>query len=167
MKRKLLGIALMAITMLVSASTVSAYSETSYMAGPETTNGGFTTTGITKITSPTYNYVRGDRTYVFFTSLGTLRASSSIAKDYRAILIWSFEDDVEPNQDEEIKVYTGHFMQRQLATIQYSSTTSPNNIDSNGDPTVELYLKQHMEAFDGDVIGGNNGPVYYYKFRVD
>lgn len=164
MKKKIAFGILLCLAML-TATPVFAYNETSYMLGPNAYCGGWSSSGITNISSPSYSSVRGDKTYTYFNYLGTLRTVSVAGN--REIFINLMESDVDPNEDDLVKTYVGTIEQRTLTKIKYRDTTTTGNIDSSGDNTVELYISQNMDYLPGDVEFGDNGPLFYYKFRVD
>lgn len=166
MKKLLMMVTILTIAVFGAASTYAAAS-TSKLSGPEAFAGYSTYTSNYKLTSPTYSSVRGDRTHIAFYDIGYLRSGVCVMDNNRTILVQVREDDAAPNEDEVVLKYNGKFSGLKLTELNYSSTPTPGNIDSAGDPTVELYVHQTISATSGDYTSVTNGPLFNFILSVD
>lgn len=86
--------------------------------------------------------------------------------EYRPMNVRLYEYDVAPNADDLVKTYEGKISGRTLTDIWLSSTDDTGNIDSEGDPTAELYLSAYMTYISGDSISSDNR-IFWYNIYVD
>lgn len=129
---------------------------------------GKTTTGdVVSLTSPNYDSVKGTRTYFYLNYGGYLESYACASNSNRKAYVKMYEDDVYPNADDLVKTYKFGFSGRQLVKAVESITTNDTgNIDSSGDPTVELYITLSIDEVTGDT-SKSNGPIFGYHFEID
>ena len=146
---------------------VSAKTYSEIETGPEAFSGRTTTTSVIDITSNVYDYIRGDRTYFYVKAFGNLRDGVCVADSSRKATVRLYEDDVYPNDDELVKIYTFSFEGRNLSGANIQTEVKHSGaIDSGDDNTVELYHTLYISPVAGD-SGATNGPIYTYQYAVD
>ena len=163
--KKSISVLLIMVMLLVGIQNVGARKYTNVLVGPDVFSGRKVTSAIERISSVDYNTIVGRRTYFYGVVLGNLR--ESVCKvGPRTATFELFEDDVHPNEDELVKIYKGSFDGLQLQSIVLDRLNADHNIDSSGDPEVELYHTTFVSEVSGD-RGDTNGPLITYQYAVD
>jgi len=163
MKRKLsllVAILSIAFTLDVSAATTSGV-----QPGPGLTPGTFTATPAYALTTTKSNKtVTGPDTSVIFSGYSIL-PKGLMDNNNRKMTVILMEEDQYPNEDDKVKTYVWTFQNKIMKNVTIT-TNDYGNIDSAGDPTVELYLNTYLEAVDGDSII-NTGRIFWYEIKVE
>lgn len=164
--KRTLGIMIVVFTAFLGIKVASADTYTEVLVGPDVYSGQTTQSRVTNLTSSVYSTIKGSRTYFWIVNAGWLRSNVCVADSSREAIVKMYEDDVYPNADDLLKTYTFSFNGRQLVAANANVVTNnPNNADSSGDPTVELFLTNYISPISGD-RSDSNGELFTYQFSV-
>lgn len=161
----------LSIISVAFASVVPVYAQKDYSSSTGWKNAPALTPGVRvntvtyNLTSESHTSVNADLVAVYYDNYNSL--SDNFASDSNRILwIDLYEDDVEPNADDLVKTYKGTFKGRRLDTIVLYEVVEQGNIDSAGDPDVELYLSILLNKVSGDKSLPTSTPLFEYNMSV-
>lgn len=151
---------------ILGIKTVSAANYSYVENGPEVYSGAATRSNVTVLSSAAYNSVTGNRVHFYVTTFGNLRSNVCVSNSSRTATIKIWEDDVDPNADDLVQTLVYGFSGLKLSSIKSKVVHDTGNIDSAGDPTVELYNTVYVSPINGD-SGATNGILYKYQYSID
>lgn len=166
-KTLILSISLLFLSFVCGASTVFARAKSKILYSPSAYAGSTTQGSTLSITSPSYSSVKGDRVYFYLNEVFPLDSNNVVPSSSRKAFVRLYEDDAPPNDDDLVKTYRFGFSEYQMIDIYESRTIHDyGNIDSEGDPTAELFITLEMTKISGDT-SRSNGAIFRYHFEID
>lgn len=163
MKLKLFS--LLAVISTAFITNVSAASSSGVQPAPSLTPGSVINTTVYNLTTTKSNQsVTGPDTSVIFSGYTALPNTLAGTDNGRKMIVTLMEEDQYPNEDDKVKTYTWTFKNRIMDSVTVQ-TNDYGNIDSAGDPTVELYLSILLQKMPGDSTAAT-GRLFWYNISV-
>lgn len=161
MKKVLLFITMLSSVLL--SSSIANAAESKVIDGHQLVPGTTFYQGETVSVKSSYESAYGAYTEFNLVSKGSLPSYLANNND-REIYFDVWEYDVAPNADDKIVAYRSKFRNRQIQKeyVYTRYVTGSGIIDSEGDPTVELYVKARLPKVSGDSVQ-STGKFYTYK----